>query len=333
MKRFGWLRRLRHPTGNGQGSSKQQFYGSSYFEGRGHRLPGRSGYGGYTRYSSNADVGAYLLWRFFDLSTSLDIGCAKGYLVEALHELGVDSYGWDVSEWAVSDAPLGVRDRVAVVDLEEGIPEARFKDTFSLVTAFEVLEHLRPEAVPAVLASLRPLCGGYLVATIPSLGTNVSGPDGFASGKVKDDRLAHYQDLGPGYDGPVPYDDLMLDDDGNPVQGHLTIASFAWWTRMFEAAGFRRLNDRELAMHPVLGRFDLSVAWNLYVFHVDSSEPRPMPLRSDLELAELEARWKLAAKPLGVHSQNLTLMTVGPEAVTLIEDEYAASQKRQTLLR
>jgi hypothetical protein len=332
MKTLGWLRRLRRPEGP-EGSSKQQFYGSSYFEGRGRRLPGRSGYGGYTRQSSNADVAAYLLWRFFDLPSSLDIGCAKGYLVEALHDLGVDSYGWDVSEWAVSDAPRSVRDRVAVVDLEEGIPADRFHETFSLVTAFEVLEHLRPEAVPGVLASLRPLCGGFLVATIPSLGSNSSGPDGFADGKVKADRLDRYHELGSDYEGPVPDDDLMLDDDGNPVQGHLTIASFAWWTRMFEAAGFRRLHDRELAMHPVLGRFDLSVAWNLYVFHVDSSEPAPMPARTDRELAELEARWKLASRPLGGHSQHLTLLTMGQEAVTRIEDEYAASQDRRALLR
>ena len=34
--------------------------------------------------------------------TFLDVGCAYGYLVEALRDLGVDAYGVDVSEYAIS---------------------------------------------------------------------------------------------------------------------------------------------------------------------------------------------------------------------------------------
>ena len=32
----------------------------------------------------------------------LDVGCAMGYLVEALRDLGVEAYGVDVSEYAIS---------------------------------------------------------------------------------------------------------------------------------------------------------------------------------------------------------------------------------------
>src|SRR5579862_4228922 len=66
-------------------------YGGAYFgEGRdpsGDRH-GHSGYATYDRVSSNADIAAYLLWRNFRAQRTLDVGCAKGYLVEALRELG-----------------------------------------------------------------------------------------------------------------------------------------------------------------------------------------------------------------------------------------------------
>ncbi|MCU1345792.1 MAG: Methyltransferase type 12 [Acidimicrobiia bacterium] len=332
MSPFARLNRLwRKPKIEGD-PSKQRFYGSSYFEGRSNRKPGSSGYAGYTRDSSNANVAAYLLWRFLPFTSSLDVGCAKGFLVEALLDLDYDSYGWDVSEWAVAGGPPRVRERLAVVDLEKGVPEQRSLPSYSLVTALEVLEHLQPERVASVLADLRSICSGYLVATIPSLGPNQSGPGGFPDGKVRTERLAEYHDKGPGYEGPVPYDDLMMDDDGFPVQGHLTIASFSWWTRQFEAAGFKRLHDTELKMHPVIGRFDLSVAWNLYVFHVDNATPAAMVPRSEIEIAELERKWKLADRPLGVHSQNLTNMTMGPSGVEAIESEFEASQLRKKLV-
>lgn len=63
-----------------------EYYGESYFAGRENREPGVSGYGTYRRSSSNADVAAYLLWRFLPFSKSLDVGCAKGFVVEALRE-------------------------------------------------------------------------------------------------------------------------------------------------------------------------------------------------------------------------------------------------------
>ncbi|MBL8936036.1 MAG: hypothetical protein JNM69_15875, partial [Archangium sp.] len=49
--------------------------------------------------------------------------------------------------------------------------------------------------------------------------------------------LAHYKALPPEFDGPIPEADLAVDAEGHPVEGHVCIASFAWWRRQFEAAG------------------------------------------------------------------------------------------------
>ena len=69
-------------------------YGGAYFgEGRdaeGDR-EGRSGYARYDRIASNADIAGWLLWRKFQVTTALDVGCATGYLVEVLRERGIDA--------------------------------------------------------------------------------------------------------------------------------------------------------------------------------------------------------------------------------------------------
>ena len=82
----------------------------------------------------------------------LDIGCAKGFLVLAFRNLGVESYGVDVSEYAISQAPSDVRPYLAQVDLDrDSLP---FEDrSFDLITALGVLEFLdnHPRALSEVM--------------------------------------------------------------------------------------------------------------------------------------------------------------------------------------
>lgn len=47
--------------------------------------------------------------RLGDGDTVLDVGCATGNYVRALRLLGVDAYGYDISEWAISNAAQEVR--------------------------------------------------------------------------------------------------------------------------------------------------------------------------------------------------------------------------------
>src|SRR5436190_16448888 len=62
---------------------------------------GLSGYERYDRHMSNADVAAYLVWRFLPAHHTLDAGCAFGFVVEALREVDVDAEGVDVSFFAI----------------------------------------------------------------------------------------------------------------------------------------------------------------------------------------------------------------------------------------
>jgi SAM-dependent methyltransferase len=244
-------------------------YGGSYFglgrDSSGDR-EGRSGYASYDRISSNADIAAYCVWRHFSVRTVLDVGCARGYLVEALRDLGLDAEGSDVSAYAVEHAAPGAIGRVRQGNLTEGLPYG--DAAFDLVTCLETLEHLEPHAVAGALAELRRVCGGVLVASIPSFGPNPSGPDGHLDGKVRPERLDHYRSLGDRYAGPVPFADLAVDADGVPIEGHLTIASYGWWTERFAEAGFERLVDVERRIYADISPVELDQHWNLYVLAI-----------------------------------------------------------------
>jgi len=252
----------------------------------------RSGYERYDRRTSNADVAAYLLWRYLPATTVLDVGCATGFVVEALREIGVDAEGVDVSRYAIDHAAPGARGHIRWGDIGRRLP---FEDAaFDLVTALETLEHLAPPAVPPAIDELARVARCFVVCTIPSFGPNPNGPGGWFQVKVRDDRVAYYESLGPGYEGPIPYGDLYLDAEGKPIEGHLTVASFAWWTARFADAGLVRCDATERRIHPELARLGLTKYWNLYVFR-HRSVPEPADgIRTDAAVAGILDRFALS---------------------------------------
>jgi SAM-dependent methyltransferase len=264
------------------------YVGSYFGEGRnasGDR-EGRSGYARYDRTASNADIAGWLLWRNFRVSNALDVGCATGYVVEVLRERGIDAQGCDVSQFAIDHPAPGAAGHLRVVNLFAGLPwEDR---TFELVTALEILEHLPPARVATAIRELARVCGGYLYATIPSFGVNDSGEDGHFEGKVRPERVAHYNRLGDDFDGPVPEEDLAVDADGHLVEGHLTIASFRWWTEQFAAAGLTRRPEIERRLYADIAPAGLEPYWNIYVLEAKGA-PAGLadPLCPDRSLAEL----------------------------------------------
>lgn len=127
-------------TGETRGTSGTvaEDYADSYFEG------GHLGGGG--EYSWDDEE-----WRTFFQTVAdrlvavaapasvLDVGAAKGLLVQALRARGVDARGFDLSDHAVSSAHPDVRDHLWVASATEPL-----EGTYSLVTCIEVLEHMAP---------------------------------------------------------------------------------------------------------------------------------------------------------------------------------------------
>lgn len=76
--------------------------------------------------------------------TVLDAGCAMGHLVAALRDLGVEAYGIDISEYAVSNAREDIREFCFQGSLSDSLPEG-MPVKYDLVVTVEVLEHLYAE--------------------------------------------------------------------------------------------------------------------------------------------------------------------------------------------
>jgi 2-polyprenyl-3-methyl-5-hydroxy-6-metoxy-1,4-benzoquinol methylase/glycosyltransferase involved in cell wall biosynthesis len=76
--------------------------------------------------------------------TMLDVGCAIGFLVEALWRRGVQAYGIDLSNYAIHQVPENLKGFCAVKSVLEPLPES-FPRTYDLLTCIEVLEHLSPD--------------------------------------------------------------------------------------------------------------------------------------------------------------------------------------------
>lgn len=73
----------------------------------------------------------------FNPGSVLDVGCARGLLVQSFTVQGVEAHGLDVSAHAVASAHEDVRDRLSVASAAEPIA-----GRYDLVTCIEVLEHM-----------------------------------------------------------------------------------------------------------------------------------------------------------------------------------------------
>lgn len=96
-------------------------------------------------------------------STVLDVGCARGLLVQAFVLKGVEARGVDVSEHAVATAHPDVRDRLTV-----GSATAPIEGRYDLVTCIEVLEHMEPSAAQDAIDSMTAATNRIVFSSTPS---------------------------------------------------------------------------------------------------------------------------------------------------------------------
>lgn len=130
-------------------------FGYGYFDD-----PDGLGYRGYHR----VGVDGYAPWphaRQFCLDRGvrsvIDLGCAKGFLVEELLSAGIDAVGYDVSDYALSFAEGLPCHRHDIADGVPGEADAVF--------ALGVLLYLDEADLDRVLASIRQAVGRFLLVS------------------------------------------------------------------------------------------------------------------------------------------------------------------------
>jgi hypothetical protein len=93
--------------------------------------------------------------KIFHPKTVLDVGCACGYLVKALRQHGIEAYGVDASEFAISKVDDSIQKYCTNMILPENKLPGAFPKKFDLVTSVEVLEHIPAEQTAE---SIKVLC-------------------------------------------------------------------------------------------------------------------------------------------------------------------------------
>ncbi|NLK52490.1 MAG: glycosyltransferase [Syntrophomonadaceae bacterium] len=96
----------------------------------------------------------------------LDVGCAKGFMVKALLEIGIDAGGIDASEYAIGNAVKGIEGRISR-GLIQALPyKAGEYDT---VLAFDILEHIPEEDADEACAELMRVTNRLLIINVITL--------------------------------------------------------------------------------------------------------------------------------------------------------------------
>lgn len=99
-------------------------------------------------------------------STVLDAGCAMGHLVAALRDLGIEAYGIDISEYAISRIREDIKPFCVVGSLTEPLPQA-LPQRYDLVVTIEVLEHLYAEDGRKAIQNLCKLSDKIIFSSTP----------------------------------------------------------------------------------------------------------------------------------------------------------------------
>ena len=121
----------------------------AYFTG-GHPA-GYSNYQRWYRYSSDIlpsdeSTGEYFsdiakkfrLWQFLYTKKILELGCAYGFFVQTLRENGIQAWGMDISEYAISQADPGVQSYLINTDVRVALSQYQ-RNAFNVVFSRDFL--------------------------------------------------------------------------------------------------------------------------------------------------------------------------------------------------
>lgn len=100
-------------------TSEQQYYNQEYYNDCLGDMPYAHGYGWEKIFSTYADR----IKKEIAPARTLDVGCAIGFMVEALHDKGIEAYGIDISEYAISQVREDIRPFCKVKDATLSIDE------------------------------------------------------------------------------------------------------------------------------------------------------------------------------------------------------------------
>src|SRR5262245_195872 len=92
----------------------------------------------------------------------LDVGCAKGFLVESLRDRGVEAFGIDISEYAISEVRPDIRPYCRVASALDPLD-----CSCDLIVSIEMLEHLSEAEGRSAIANICRSTNDVLFSSTP----------------------------------------------------------------------------------------------------------------------------------------------------------------------
>jgi predicted TPR repeat methyltransferase len=141
-------------------------------------------------------------------SRVLDYGCANGFLVKALRNLGVQSFGCDISKFAIENCDLEIKPYLTLIKEDTKFPflPDNFHQKFDYIIAKDVFEHIPKTGLKRLLTSMLKMT----------------------------DRLYVLVPLGD--EGVYRIADYELD------QSHVIAEDEHWWEALFYECGFKKVD-------------------------------------------------------------------------------------------
>ncbi|MEQ9359179.1 methyltransferase domain-containing protein [Coleofasciculus chthonoplastes] len=216
-----------------------------------------------SEYSQNWEITPYramaeMIVTVINPKSHLDIGCGIGLLVQAMRDKQVESCGLEYSESLVEQANSSIRQYIKNISIEEMILdwENHFKQK-DVISLTEVCEHLPISILEKVFSLFSQNHKGAIFATIPSYGLDSTFKHGI---KVNPDTPSWLRDMQEN----IPFKNIVL-ENALPHHGHITLASYRWWTEFFLYYGWSRNRDLEFSCNRNFKHTLITYNWNPYI--------------------------------------------------------------------
>lgn len=161
-----------------------------------------------------------------------EVGCAKGFYVQAAREQGLLAVGVDISRYAVSQCPPAA---APYVDLGDAAELPWRDNSLDVVCSWEMLEHVPEEWIVPVLMEM-----GRVLKSGGTMWHRIA---------LEDAEEDHHHD-----------DDVT----------HVLIRTESWWRRLFEEMGLRRHKEEEVQLNAAFKGRDWSGRFFVYELSKDA---------------------------------------------------------------
>lgn len=125
--------------------NKQEYYNEEYYKNNFGEMEYSHGHGWEEQFARYAKR----IKSEINPKRTMDVGCAIGFLVEALHDEGIEAYGMDISEYAITQVREDIRPFCKV-----GNASKKIDGKYDLITCIEVLEHVGKEDIVKVIENI-----------------------------------------------------------------------------------------------------------------------------------------------------------------------------------